>query len=326
MKIKTILLLVSLVFIAMPSMDAQNNEGKVDDFNRIAIVPYVSDQIENIPLSAKNNLQSKMAQVLTKNNIAGSTGYASQFIMAPNVSVLSKEVLASAPPKVILNLEVAFYIGDGVNGVKFGSSAINVKGVGTNENKAYLSAFKSININNLELTNLINQSKKRILKYYNDGCDFILKEADNLAKQNKFDQALHVLSSIPVVSKDCFNQAQDKIGDIYKQKINRDCSVLLNRATNAWNSVQDYESAKEASMYLNQIEPNSNCYSKVLNLADSIKTGVKRNNDKNWEFLDKQIESITEIEKTQSETNKEIAIAYAKSLPQNVVYNIKGWW
>ena len=326
MKFKTILLLVSLIIIGVPSMYAQNNEGKVNDFNRIAIVPYVSEQIENIPLSAKNNLQSKMAQILTKNNIAGSTGYASQFIMVPNISVLSKEVLASAPPKVILNLEVAFYIGDGVNGVKFGSAALNVKGVGTNENKAYLTAFKNININNLELTNLINQSKKRILEYYNDGCDFILKEADNLAKQNEFDQALYVLSSIPVVSKDCFNQAQDKIGGIYKQKINRDCSVLLNRATNAWNSGQDYESAKEASTYLDQIEPNSNCYSEVVNLANSIKNGVKRNTDKNWDFLDKQLESITEIEKARSESAKEVALAYASSLPKNVVYNVKGWW
>lgn len=326
MKFKTLLILVTFAIIGFQSICAQNNEGKVDDFNRIAIVPYVSDQVENIPLSAKNNLQSKMAQILTKNDIAGSTGYASQFIMVPNVSVLSKEVLASAPPKVVLNLEVAFYIGDGVNGVKFGSAVVNVKGVGNNENKAYLSAFRNINTNNTELANLINKSKKRILEYYNDGCDFILKEADNLAKQNKFDQALYVLSSIPVVSKDCFNKAQDKIGGIYKQKINRDCAVLLNQATNAWNSGQDYESAKEASMYLNQIEPNSNCYSKVSNLANAIKNGVKRNTDKNWDFLDKQLESITEIEKTRSENVKEVAMAYAKGLPQNVVYNMKGWW
>ncbi|WNH08139.1 hypothetical protein [Thalassobellus suaedae] len=327
MKIKIIiLLLVSLLSTGSSIMSAQNSEGKTDDLGRIAIVPYVSNQVENIPLSAKNNLQSKMAQILSKNDIAGSTGYPNQFIMVPNVSVLSKEVLASAPPKVVLNLEVAFYIGDGINGVKFGSIVVNVKGVGMNENKAYLSAFRNININNAELKRLIEQSKNRILEYYNDGCDFILKEAESLANQNEFDQALYVLSSVPVVSKDCFNQAQNKIEGIYKKKINRDCTILLNKATNAWNSSQDYESAKESAMYLNQIEPSSKCYSQVKNLANTIKKGVTRNIDRNWDFLDKQLESVTEIEKTRSETTKEIALYYAKSMPENVMYNIKGWW
>ncbi len=326
MKLKIKRLLALFLCMGASMVYAQNNGGKTDDLGRIAIVPYVSDQVENIPLSAKNNLQSKMAQILTKNGIAGSTGYPSQFIIVPNVSVLSKEVLASAPPKVVLNLEVAFYVGDGVNGVKFGSAAVNVKGVGTNENKAYLSAFRNINVNNAELANLIEQAKNRILEYYNDGCDFILKEAESLANQNQFDQALYVLSSVPVVSKDCYNEAQSRIEGIYKKKINRDCTVLLNKATNAWNTSQDYEAAKEAAMYLNEIEPSSKCFSQVKSLAGTIKKGVARNTDRNWDLLDKQLESITEIEKTRSETTKEIALAYAQGQPKNVVYNVKGWW
>ena len=323
MKLRIILWFVG--FISFLS-HAQNIQEKVDDLGRIAIVPFISNQVESIPMSAVNKLQSKMAQLLTSQGIAGSTISLSQFVITPNISVLSKEVVAGAPPKVALVLEVAFYIGDGISGIKFGSAAVTVKGVGTNENKAYLSAFKNIDVNNAQLVQLIDTAKKRILAYYNDGCDFILKEADNLAKQDKFDEALYMLSSIPVVSKDCFNTAQDRIGGIYKHKIDRDCDILLNQATNAWNMSQDFEAAEKAAIFLNQIEPDSKCYFKVKALSVVIQKGLKMNTDRAWSFIDKQLKSITEIEKSKSDTMKEIALAYAKSMPQNLVYNVKGWW
>lgn len=320
------LIITFLLFLGISlNFYAQNSEEKLDDFSRIAIVPYVANQVENIPLSAKNNLQSKMAQILTANGIAGSTNYDSQFIITPNVSVLSKNVVGAAPPKVAVVLEVAFYIGDGVTGVKFGSTAINVKGVGQNENKAYISAFRNIKSNNKEIKNLINTAKTRILAYYNDGCDFIMKEAGSMANQNKFDQALYNLTSVPAVSKDCFNKAQEQIAIIYKQKMNRDCDVLLTMATNAWNAGQDYDSAEKAGFYLNQIEPDSKCYSKVKSLASDIQKGVRRNSDREWDFLENQQNNLAEIEKNRLITSREIALAYANNQPERI-YNIKGWW
>ena len=330
MKIKSYISIIAVALLtlggSMAEVLAQNKMDKTDDLGRIAIVPYVTDQIEDLPEIAKNNLRSKMAQILTKQGIAGSAGFSSQFIMVPNISVLSKDVVAGAPPKVALNLEVAFYIGDGINGVKYGSAAVMAKGVGSTETKAYVSALRNISSSNKDLAQLIDTAKERILEYYNDGCDFILKEADNLAAQNKFDEALYALSSVPVVSKECFNKAQDRIGDVYQQMIDRDCDMLLNQATNAWNAGQNYEAAVEATELLNQIEPESACFSKVKTLSKSIRAGIKDTNNKEWAMLNKQLESITEIEKNRLSTTKEIALAYANNQPKNVVYNVKGWW
>jgi len=330
MKIKSYISIIAVALLtlggSMAEVLAQNKMDKTDDLGRIAIVPYVTDQIEDLPEIAKNNLRSKMAQILTKQGIAGSAGFSSQFIMVPNISVLSKDVVAGAPPKVALNLEVAFYIGDGINVVKYGSAAVMAKGVGSTETKAYVSALRNISSSNKDLAQLIDTAKERILEYYNDGCDFILKEADNLAAQNKFDEALYALSSVPVVSKECFNKAQDRIGDVYQQMIDRDCDMLLNQATNAWNAGQNYEAAVEATELLNQIEPESACFSKVKTLSKSIRAGIKDTNNKEWAMLNKQLESITEIEKNRLSTTKEIALAYANNQPKNVVYNVKGWW
>jgi hypothetical protein len=329
MKIKfNISILSTLILMACASftLGAQNNMGKVDDLGRIAIVPYVTDQVENFPEIAKNNLRSKMAQILTKNGIAGSAGFSSQFIMVPNVSVLSKDVVAGAPPKVAVNLEVAFFVGDGVNGVKYGSTAVYAKGVGSNETKAYVAALRNISSSNKELANLVETAKSRIVEYYNDNCDFILKEAESMAAQNDYDQALYTLSSVPEVTKDCFNKAQDKISAVYQDKIDRECDILLNQATNAWNSGQDLASAEKAARLMNQIEPESSCYAKVKSLSRTIKAGVKDVNNKEWALLNKQLESITEIEKNRLANSREIALAYAKNQPKTVTYNVRGWW
>jgi hypothetical protein len=324
MKLRPVIIAVMLFFTLTGF--TQNNQTVTDDFGRIAIVPYVPEQVVSVPIEAVNNLQIKMAQILTKHGIAGSTGYASQFVMVPNISITDKQVLASAPPKVVLTLDVAFIIGDGVNGEKFGSSSMTLKGVGSTEAKAYINAFKSIQTGNKELEHLITLSKNRILSYYNDGCDFIMKETESMVLQNRFDEALYKLVSVPVVSKDCYNKAQDQIGVVYKKKIDRDCEVLLNRATNAWNAGLDYDAAVEATGYLNQIEPAAKCYKMAQSLSNKIKDGVNRATNRDWAFLDKQLDGVISIEKARLATEKELALAYVKSLPQQVVYQIKGWW
>lgn len=145
-----------------------------------------------------------------------------------------------------------------------------------------------------------------------------------LANQNKFDEALYNLTCVPVVSKECFNTAQKQIGIIYKQKMNRDCDMLLTRATIAWNVGQDYDSAENTGFYLNQIEPDSKCYSKVKSLAKDIQKGVRENSNREWDFLENQPKNLAEIEKNRLITSREIAIAYANKLER--IYNIKGWW
>ena len=321
---KNISFLLLSIFFAHPIV-AQNEEGKLDDTGRIAIVPYVANQVEEVPLGAVNNLQSKMAQVLTQNGIAGSANFGSRFILTPNISVLSKDVVPAAPAKVALVLEVAFYIGDGYSGVKFGSAVMNVKGVGQNENKAYINAFRNINANNPELQKLVKDAKKSILSYYNDSCDFILKEAETLVAQEEYDKALYSLMSIPKETKDCYYKAQDLIKEIYTKKVNSDCEALLNMAKIAWTSGQNYEAANKAGVYLSMLSPKAKCYNEAKKLIKTMEKGVKENNDKEWKFIENQQKYNAEVDKNKLMAAKEVAIAYANHQPQ-MVYKITSWW
>ncbi|RAV30194.1 hypothetical protein [Sinomicrobium soli] len=320
------LLFCSACILFMHFSHAQNTMGKLDDTGRIAIAAYVSDQVDYLPPSAANQLQSRLAQVVTANGLGDSGGYFPRFIITPNISVLDKHVVTAAPPKVLLTLEVAIFVGDGISGKKFGQTAITVKGVGKTETKAYIAALRNIRADAPQVNALLANAKNRILEYYNTECDFILKEAEALAGQNRYDEALAQLMSVPETARDCYNQALDMTAPLYRQKIDYDCKVLLNQARNTWNAGQDYNAATEAAAYLNQIDPNAACYGEVRTFAGEVRRRVEQVDNREWNFILKQEDNRTQVDMQGLKSYREISLERARNQPQHMSYNIRDWW
>ncbi|WP_461534325.1 hypothetical protein [Sinomicrobium sp.] len=322
--IPLLLCFVCTLFIAQSY--AQNTMGKLDDTGRIAIAAYVSDQVDYLPLSAANQLKSRLTQVVTANGLGDSRGYFPRFIITPNISVLDKHVVTGAPPKVLLTLEVAVFVGDGISGKKFGQSAITVKGAGKTEAKAYIAALRNIRADDPQLTALLTNAKNRILEFYNTECDFILKEVKALAGQNRYDEALAQLISVPEVARDCYNQALDMTAPLYQQKIDYNCKVLLNQAKNAWSSGQNYSAASQVAIYLNQIDPSAACYGEVKSFSNEVRRKVEQIDNREWNFILKQEDNRTKVDMQGLKSYREIALERAKNQPQYTSYNIRDWW
>ena len=102
-------ILVSALFcMAAIESNAQNSLGKTDDVGRIAIKTIVPGGLD-IPAAAKKILLTRMTQIASKNGLAS---YGSRFIMYPRVDVITKDILASAPPKHVYTLNVSLRIAD----------------------------------------------------------------------------------------------------------------------------------------------------------------------------------------------------------------------
>jgi len=210
---KTIQLII-LVFLLNAVTQAQNDEGKLQDEGRISITAYVPQQVENIPLSALDLLTNRLQMVITKNGLSTSNGIP-RFIATAHVSVLSKEITPTAPPMHALTLEVTFYLVDAYEQTVFSQTTTTLKGVGKNETKAYIAAVKNIRANDGRLKNWLERGKEKILEYYNTQCDFILKQAETLAGLEQYDEAMYLLSSVPLVSLECYNECMEKLPEIY---------------------------------------------------------------------------------------------------------------
>jgi hypothetical protein len=217
-----------------------------------------------LPSAAKNLLKNKLNKIVTMNGLGGTQN--SRFIITPNISVLFQEVLPGPPRKVVLTLEVNFFIGDGFEGILFASESMTLKGVGNSDTKAYISALKQIKSKNPIFKDFINNGKVKIMEYYNDKCDFIQKDAMTKADRKKYEEAISILLAVPEVCKDCYIECQDLTLKVYKMKLENECVENIQKATvskvnNEWD---------EAASHLVSILPDVSCYDAAQTLLRDI--------------------------------------------------------
>ena len=306
---------IALFFVAtsLVAQEKSSNDG-------ISLAAYVPQQVEGIPASAKKMLLNRLTQIITKNGISENV-YNSRFILAPNVAVLSKDITATAPPKTALNLNVTLYIGDGISGTLFASQSIELKGVGNNENKAYIAAIKRLSPKNPEILEFVAKGKEKIIEYYNNNCSLILKKAAALEAQNEFEEALIVLTNVPEAST-CFNKVKSKIAILYKKSIDRDCKQKLAEASAIWAANQNIDAANEAGAILSTVEPQGACYGQVKSLYAKIAARVKDLSDRGWKYQLK----VLDLKKTAIRAARDVGVAYGKNQPNNVTYSVRGWY
>lgn len=302
------------------SSRCQNDFGELNDLSRIAITSYIPGDIEGLNPQTENLLITKMNQITSEQGMSGNL-WNPRFIISPSVSILNKEVLATAPPMVSLNLYISLFIGDGIEGVLFSSETLEVKGVGTNESKAYLAAIKKLNPSSKSIQAFLDDAKIKIIQYYNTNCDFILKEAQVLESQYKYAEALLKLTSIPKVCKDCYDKGMDSAMLIFQNQIDYECEQNLAQANNIWNSGQDLIVAKEAVEHLNKIDPNASCFEDAKKLSESITKRVNELDQRNWDFVLKTQDDSVNTENSRIEAAKAVGAAYGNNQPQNINYN-----
>ena len=301
--------------------NAQNTAGKLEDVGRLTLAAYVPQQIDNMPDAARSMLSNKISQVVTQNGMGGSARN-ERFILTANITILTKDILPGPPPMHALTMEITFYIGDGIEGTKFASKSVSVKGVGTNETKAYIEGIKMVKPTDPGLQAFVEEGKKKIMAYYNSKCDFIIKEAQTMATQNDFDGAIFKLVSVPDVCKECFDKCMTAVAPMYQKKIDRECKLKLAEATGIWNASQDMAAADNAGAILAAIEPSSSCYGEAKALHAKIAKKVNEIDKREWAFKVKEQAQTSEMIKAY----RDVGVAYGNGQPQNVSYTTVGWW
>lgn len=303
-----------LLFFVVTSMVAQKKAS-----DGITLATYIPKQTEPIPVYAEKMLSNKLTQIITKNGVS-KNNYKARFVIVPKINVISKDITPTAPSKTVLNLDVSLYIGDGISGELFATESIELKGVGNNETKAYISAVKRLSPKNPEIIAFVENGKEKIIQFYNENCSNHLKKIEVLEAQNKFEEALIIATSTPE-SSTCFNTTKTKIKTLYKKSIDRDCKLKLGKATAIWTANQDLNAANEAGEILSSIEPQSSCFNDVKNLYNKISLRAKELSDRNWDYSLKELD----LEKQSIKAARDIGVAYGNHQPQTENYNVSRW-
>jgi len=288
--------IIAILFLTVVAIRS-NAQVKLDDFGRIVLNTYLPDNL-SLPLEAKNLLVTKLNQITSNNGIGGSQANP-RFIITANVNVGTKDIIAGPPQMIAQNIDITFFVGDAETNTIFSNTTLSLKGVGTNENKAFIDALKTINPKNKEVIAFLEEGKIKIINYYNTNCDFIIKDAQTLVKQEKYDEAIYQLSLVPDVCQDCYFKCLDTLTQIYQQKIDADCKVKFNEAKVTWSAAQTPNGAEKAGDILSTIHPMAACQPEISTFIKKIDAKLKADEKARWQFKMKQYADKIAAQKVQ---------------------------
>ena len=276
-----------------------------------------------LPDDAKLSLISKMEQAMTQNGI-GNLEYAERFVMLAKCSVVERNIAPTTPTRINQTVEVSFLIGDVLENKIFASSIFELKGIGTNEIKAWQMAFNSLKPSNPKFKELFQTAKKNIEAYYPENCQIIIDHAKTLASTGKYDDAISLLMSVPPICKDCINEAQSTAITIYGQKIDSEGRTLLSKAKNAWAANPTQEGALIAMSYLNMIPSNSSAFNDTKELAETIETSNRTDKNREYEMSLQEYKDKRELkrrEQADSHARAMATIAACRSIAEKKAEN-----
>lgn len=316
---KKIICFIALTVITITS----SAQLKLDDFGRVILNSYFPDNI-NLPTEAKSLLITKLNQIASNNGMGGSQANP-RFIITANVNVGTKDIVAGPPQLIAQNIDITFFVGDAVTNTIYANTTLSLKGVGTNENKAFIEAIKTINPKNKELLIFLEEGKTKIINYYATQCDFILKQANTLADQFKFNEAIYELMTVPDICKDCYFKSKDEATLIFKKKIESDCTEKLKEAKLIWAAEPTESGALKASSVMISIVPSDNCKTEINKLSIDIKTKLQLDQKKKYDFDMLEMQKRYDTEQKIIDAQKQIALEQAKNQPKTITYNNIYW-
>ena len=312
-----IFILIGVLSIASTMKMEAQEEGKV------SINAFIAD---DIPVEAAQYLQTKMQQAIVASG-ACDNGYAERFVMTSKIDVTQKDIAPTTPVRISLKLEISFFIGDVVANKLYESCSLSVAGIGTNETKAFISAFQKINSRSPELQAMIKAAKKEITDYFTQNCHEILTNAKTLASMEKYDESIYQLITVPNICEDCYKKCQQQATVYYQKQIDNETSDLLNKAKTEWLLRPTVEGASIVAVILGRANPLSSNYPEVVKFRNSISAKLQADARREWQLKIKQYEDSQAFKRSIVEGCRDIGMAWAKNQPTTIYKSIiRSWW
>lgn len=298
--------------------------AQTSDEGRISIQAMMPDDV--IPVEASKNLTTRMQRMLVGNGY-GDNGYVERFVLTAKVDVTNKDIVPSTPARISEKIDVTFFVGDVIENKLYASCTVSLQGIGTNENKALISAFSRLNPNQKDFSEMLDKAKAKIVDFYANHCAEEISKARTMASVGNYDEAISRMMAVPNICSDCYAQCQSAATAFYQQKIDAYALQQLSKARNAWMKGQNADGANEVAQYLNTISPYSSCYKEAEELRNEVASKLKADELRAWNLQMKKYEDSQAFKKSIVKACRDIGVAWGNGQPKSVVKNIiRGWW
>lgn len=262
-------------------------------------------EFSNVPEAAVSALRQSLSRIAAENGFTADAS-ATRLVLTAHCDVLDKSNLPGPPIQTVYNLGVTLYLADCQTQTSYASAYLALDGVGANEVKSYINAFRKINPGKSEVKDLLNRGRAKITEYFDSQYPTIIKEANRLVSVQRYEEALSLLFTIPACTQGG-DEAASRALEIYTKNLNRVNRYLLNNARAMWAAGQDKETAQSVCAMLAQIDPESSSFGEASELMNEVKKQVHSDNE--FEMRQKYNDEI-KLESDRIAAAKAIGVAY----------------
>lgn len=280
---------------------------------------------EKIPDEAARQLETKLQTALTANGYADN-GYTERFVLTAKVDITQKDVTPTTPARISEKMDITLMVGDVVENKVYASVTFQSAGIGTNENKAFINAFRMIKGDNPKIQQMLADAKTKIIDYYTNNCPEIMQKAKGMVAKQAYDEAIFMLTSVPNIYHDCFIQCQQQAGQIYQQKIDAEAISLLEKAKAAWAANQNEQGANEVVDVISKINPKSANYAQVISLRNTVSAKLQADAKREWDFKMKQYRDNQAYQRSLVDAAKAIGVAWGRNQPRTIYRTVVRYW
>jgi len=248
-------------------------------------------------------------------------------VLTAKVDITQKDISPTTPARISEKMDITLMVGDVIENKLYSSVTLSVAGIGINENKTFINAFRNIKGDNPKIQEMLNDAKTKIWDYYTNHCSEIIQKSNSLSSTQSYDEAIFLLSSVPNICDDCFMQCQQQAGVVYQQKIDSEATTLLEKAKTAWAVNQNEQGAKEVANIICQINPKSSIYNQVLSLRNTVNKKLQADEKREWDLKMKQYEDNQAFKRSLVDAATAIGVSWARNQPKTVYKTvIRHWW
>ena len=271
----------------------------------LAVAPIT--QGEDVPEGVSEFLESRLAQLVTTDGVSLDPAIG-QFFIAGKFNHISENVVPGPPIQTALHTNLTLYIGDMQSKTIYASTTVELRGVGTSGQRAFINAMRMVNERNAKIESILNSGRNKVIDYFNKNINTIIAKAKRAASQKRYDEALWILSSVP----ECCNgygQVSKLEQTYFSMYIGNEGEKILQQARAAWAASQDKEGARTALALLSLIDADSSAYPAANKLIEEIRQSIR--DDKFFEEREKYNDSV-DTEQLRIDAIRQIGVAYGR--------------
>lgn len=249
-------------------------------------------------------LKTKLMRPLTAGGIASAE--CSTIALVPELSVISENKVEGVMRTIYASkLSLKVDVVNLLTGTVFNSFSEDISGEGYSTKEAAMAAIDNLNCNSKVYADFLKNAKTKIIDYYSNNLDNLLQQAKMLTTQEKYSEAMALLSSYPQ-SLDGYGKVSEEIARIFRMEDDQLNEQMLLAADAAY-SRREYETASDIASSVN---PRSPSYAKAQKLLEKIHAAKVAEHQEATDMYKEEMKSRERIHMGYINAAKEVAKAY----------------